>query len=52
MPAATAAVSISRVGAWSGEAVRIDTTADADVSYAVLVQRPELGAMIAVATEG
>ncbi len=44
--------SISRIGAWNGDAVRIDAPAQADVSYAVMVQRPELGAMVAVATEG
>lgn len=44
--------SIERIGAWSGEPVEISAPADADISYAVLVQRPELGAMVAAATEG
>jgi hypothetical protein len=43
--------SISRIGSWSGEAVQLDAPVNDGLSYAVLVQRPGLGAMLAAATE-
>jgi hypothetical protein len=43
--------SIVRVGAWSGEAARMSASADPGLSYAVLVQRSDLGSMVAAAAE-
>jgi hypothetical protein len=43
--------SIERIGSWTGEALRLATPVSSDVSYAVLVQRPALGAMLAAAAE-
>lgn len=38
---------ISRIGGWRGEALSLSAPASDDLAYAVLVQRPELGSMIA-----
>ncbi len=42
---------ITRIGDWSGDTARLIAPAADDLSYAVLVQRPELGAMIVTAAE-
>jgi hypothetical protein len=43
--------SIEHLGAWSGDAMRLATPASDALSYAVLVQRPALGGMLAAAAE-
>jgi hypothetical protein len=43
--------SITRLGAWSGDPVRLVAPAAEDLTYAVLVQGPALGAMIGTAAE-
>jgi hypothetical protein len=43
---------ITRIGGWSGDPVRLTAPVTDDLSYAVLVQGAALGAMIATAVEG